>query len=72
MKVYKLEIIIIDFDRLGEDGIKDAIHAQRWPNDCIDPYVYSTQSAEIGEWTDDNPLNRRDTYNAEVKRLFGD
>lgn len=71
MKVYKVELLIIDFDQLGPDGIKSAIENTRYPNHCISPKVKSTEERDIGEWSDDNPLNFRDTCDAEYRRLFG-
>jgi hypothetical protein len=69
MKAYKIEVLVLDFDGLGEQGVRDAIEHQRYANDCISPDVKSMQSRDI-EWTDDHPLNRRDTCEAEYRRLF--
>lgn len=71
MKVYKVEVMIIDFDRLGPDDIKSAIENTRYANHCISPQVKSIAERDIGEWDDNHPLNRRDTCDAEYRRLFG-
>lgn len=71
MKVYKVEVLIIDFDSLGADGIKSAIENTNYPNDCISPTVKSIVEKDIGKWDDNNPLNYRDTCDVEYKRLFG-
>lgn len=71
MKAYKLEILVIDFDEVG-DEIVEVIKNQKYPNHCIDPMVMSFQSVEIGEWDDDHPLNTPEDgiQENEFKRLF--
>lgn len=71
MKVYKVEIMIIDFDGLGADGIVSEIENTRYANDCIYPKVKSIVEKDIGEWDDNHPLNSRKTCDAEYARLFG-
>ena len=70
MKVYKLEVLIIDFDEVGEEGIIGVLENANYPNDCISPEVKKIESREIGEWDDDNPLNNTDTADEEYERLF--
>jgi hypothetical protein len=70
MKVYKLEVMVIDFDNCGGEDIKDMIQDARYPNRAISPTVKNIESVDIGEWTDDHPLNNRSTSEAEYKRLF--
>ena len=70
MKVYKVEIFIVDHDQLGADEIRDVIENARYPNHCIYPDVKSIIEKDIGEWSDDNPLNKPSTADAEYKRLF--
>lgn len=69
MKVYKVEVMVIDFDGVG-DGIKDAIEHTNYPNDCIIPFVMGMESVDIGEWDDDHPLNNRNTQKDEFNRIF--
>lgn len=71
MQVMKLVVTVIDFDGIGADGVKDAIENARYPNRCISPEVRSVEVRDIGEWSDDNPLNHRDKSEAEYIRLFG-
>lgn len=70
MKVHKLEIFIIDHDNLGIDEIVTVIDNTRFSNDCINPRVISSQTVDIGEWSDDNPLNRKATQKQEIEKLF--
>lgn len=72
MKVYKVTLFIIDHDRLGAEEIKSEIENYNYPNDCISPSVTAIEERDIGEWSDDNPLNNRNTCDAEYKRLFGE
>lgn len=70
MKVYRLEVMVIDFDQCGEQGIKDAIEGSSYPNDCLSPQVKSIDCQDIGEWHDDHPLNKNSTAVSEYRRLF--
>lgn len=71
MKAYKVELLIIDHDNVGEQGIIDALEYARYPNRCIAPHVKRLTGVEIGKWDDAHPLNQRDeTSEAEYARLF--
>jgi hypothetical protein len=70
MKAYKVEILIIDHDDVGEDDIRLLLEDTRYPNDCIWPKVKSIESRDIGEWTDEHPLNLNTTADAAYKELF--
>lgn len=70
MKVYSLEIMVIDFDGIGGEEIKDVIENAHYPNRCISPDVMVTRVADIGEWEDSNPLNFAETKKTEYLRLF--
>lgn len=58
MKAFKIELLVIDFENVGSD-IPRMIEDQKYPNYCIAPKVMSVQEADIGEWNDDHPLNKR-------------
>jgi hypothetical protein len=70
MKVHLLQVLVIDHDAVGADEVERILEDANYPNDCIAPSVIKSQSVEIGEWEDDNPLNHSDTQVAEVDRLF--
>lgn len=70
MKAYKVTLLVIDHDNVG-DNIKDMIENQKFPNYCINPIVTDVQSSDIGEWSDDHLLNKRNSFDAEFERLFG-
>jgi len=72
MKAYKIELLVIDFDGIGEEEIKSVIENAKYPNRCISPDVKSIECADIGEWDDDHPLNSSLTSDEEYNRLFGD
>lgn len=60
--------MVIDFDGVGDD-IPEIIENQKYPNYCISPTVVDVDYREIGEWTDEQPLNK--SNNKEVfKKLF--
>jgi hypothetical protein len=69
MKAYKVELLIIDFDEVG-DQIPFFIENERYPNDCLQPSVMKVECREIGEWSDDHPLNQRISCKEEYQRLF--
>jgi hypothetical protein len=69
--VFKIVIQVIDFDCLGADEVKTEIENVRYANDCISPSVISIEAKTV-EWSDDHPLNKSDTADAEFSRLFDD
>lgn len=71
MKAYKLEILIIDHDELGMEGIKGEIENTNYANDCISPYVMNMVEKDKGEWSDEHPLNLCHTWKKEYQELFG-
>ena len=70
MKAYKLEILVIDFDSVGPEEIAISLQNIKAPNRCVTPQIMRFQEAEIGEWSDDHPLNLKDKYQAEYEWLF--
>jgi len=70
MKVMQIVLTVIDFDQVGPDGIKELIENARYPNRCISPLVRSVDVREIGEWSDEHPLNNSDSAEEELSRLF--
>lgn len=69
MKAYKVVLLIVDHDGVG-DRISETIENQKFPNRCISPHVMSIESADIGLWDDDHPLNNTSKQKAEFERLF--
>jgi hypothetical protein len=69
MKVFKLEVVIIDEDVETIDDAISIIDETRYLNH-VDVHVLNCREVDIGEWEDDNPLNYEDTFKVEVDRLF--
>ena len=69
MKAYRVELMIIDVNEVG-DRIKYFIEHADYSNDCIQPLVVNIESQDIGEWIDDHPLNKKITHQDEYQRLF--
>lgn len=66
MKVYLAAVLVVGHDGLGEGAIKSALDNHRYlAMECL-----GIEGREIGEWSDDNPLNFKSTVVAEVERLF--
>ena len=70
MKVYRLEVMAIDFDEIGPEQIKAEIENARYGNRCIRPEVMACDVRDIGEWHADHPLNLLAKSDAEYRRLF--
>jgi hypothetical protein len=70
VKAHLLTVLVIDFDGVTRDGVVDVLENARYPNHCIAPNVIHVASADIGAWRDDHPLNRSNTRDAEIARLF--
>ena len=70
VKVHKLTVMILDFEEMGADEVVGELENGSFPNDCISPYVMDVQTRDIGEWSDDHPLNRNDTAAATFNLLF--
>lgn len=68
MKVYKLTVMIIDHDNIG-DGVVFELENGRFANRCIHPKVTGFESVDIGEWSDDHPLNEKESE-VEFNKLF--
>jgi len=69
MNVYKIELMIVDHDKLGTEEIKTILENTSFPNHCIYPRVISSQVREVA-WDDSHPLNHDDTMEPEFRRLF--
>lgn len=70
MKAYKVEVLVIDFEGIGEESVHEEIENANYSNDCIIPKVMNSWVADIGNWSDDHPLNKRQTAPTEYARLF--
>lgn len=66
--VYKIEIMVIDFDGLGSDEIKSVIENTHYPNMCISPAVKKMGITSV-DWSDDHPLNITKSADAYYKTM---
>ena len=71
MNVFKIELMVLDFDNIGAEGIKDELENTKYANRCISPTVKGVESRAIS-WSDEHPLNHRDTADEEYRRLFSE
>jgi hypothetical protein len=69
MKAYKVELLVIDHDGLGPEGIKGVLENMD-PNHCMYPKAVDIEEREIGEWHDKHPLNMPDQWMAAYDGLF--
>lgn len=61
--------MVLDFDDIGAEDITYLIEHVRYPNRAISPQVKNIESREIS-WSDDHPLNKKDTEDAFYRKLF--
>lgn len=69
IRVYKIELLVVDHDGCGAEQIKGVLENQRYPNYCISPSVMDVAECDI-EWSDDHPLNCRGTRAETYAKLF--
>jgi hypothetical protein len=67
MKAYKVEVLVLSFEDMPEDDIVYFIENTGYLNSR----VMSIQSKEIGEWSDNHPLNKEDTVKQTYEELWG-
>ncbi len=67
MNVHKITLIFKDFESVGVENIINYIEnteiCQRYP------IVFSIETVDIGEWTDEHPLNNNN-FEEEVIKIF--
>lgn len=70
-RVYKVVFYAVDHDDLSTEDVRDIVENTRYPNDSLGPHVLSIDHREV-EWTDDHPLNKKNTSRAALDALFAD
>ncbi len=65
MKAYKIEVFIIDFEDVGPRGI----HSELENCKHIGVQIKDTKVTDIGEWSEDHPLNKGETYREAYQHL---
>jgi hypothetical protein len=63
-------LTIVDLDEIDAEEVKIVIENTHYPNRCISPDVVKIETADIGEWDDEHPLNNIGTAEEEWRRLF--
>lgn len=67
--VYKVEVMVIDHDEIGEGGVISAIENARYPNRCIAPRVMGVETRAV-DWHDRHPLNLTGQSEGAYRELF--
>jgi hypothetical protein len=65
-QAFKVELLIIDHEGIGKAEVQVLLENQKH----LFPHVKAIKSVDLGEWTDDHPLNHKATIDAEYERLF--
>lgn len=68
MKAYKVEVLVLGFENASAEDVERELENSRH----LSVTVKSMEERDIGTWHDDHPLNKRDTADAEYRRLFCD
>mgnify|MGYP001557769479 CR=1 FL=1 len=69
VKIYKIELLIVDHDNVGAEEICSILENANYPNDCISPQIMKVLESEV-DWHDDHALNQGDESKEEYKRIF--
>ena len=62
MKAHLITVLVVDFEDCGAEAVTDLLVGNR----RLSAQAIETKTADIGEWDDDHPLNRRSTVVAAV------
>lgn len=68
MKAYKYEVVVLDFEDVGIEEITGLLKSGRY----ITPIILSSKTADIGEWSDDHPINKKNTMQEYCNKVFID
>jgi len=66
MKAYKIEMIIVDTVNEGIDSILATVDCMRYHK----ADVLAITEADIGEWSEEHPLNLKTTKNYQKREYF--
>lgn len=69
VRVYRMEVLVVDHDRIGPDGARSALENARYSNRCVSPRVVVLDERSV-DWSDDHPLSLRDDWRAAYDALF--
>ena len=65
MQVYKIEVMVLDFEGIGGEEIKNSIEN----NIFLNAHAMNSKSVEV-DWSDDHPLNKCGTMARTYTDLF--
>lgn len=69
-KVHRIVLLVVDTDDIGDNDVRAVLENTHYPNRCISPQVMKIDTREV-EWSDEHPLNKRDTQRKAFNDLFG-
>lgn len=70
-QVHRVEVLIVDTDDVGPDGVRRLLEHTRYPNRAISPHVMGIETRAV-DWSDEHPLNRAATTEGAYRELFGE
>ena len=63
--IYKVELLVVDTEEMGEEQIRCEFENMRF----INAEVKKIESRKV-EWTDEHPLNKSETCEEAYRKLF--
>ena len=66
MKMHKITLYVMDFDDIGVKDIETIIDQNRY----LSLFRFLSETVDIGEWEDENPLNYNDTPIEQFEKYF--
>lgn len=70
IQVHRVEVLIIDTDKLGSKSVKTVLENTAFPNHCMSPQVMGIKTCVV-DWSDAHPLNQNATRDQTYRELFG-
>ena len=65
MKAHLITVLVIDHEDAGHESCAQLVAI----GGCVNAYPIETKTADIGEWSDDHPLNQTSILNDSTKVL---
>jgi hypothetical protein len=60
MKAYKIVLLVNDIDGAGQESIEIQLENLKY----VYPQIMEISEKDVGEWSDDHPLNYKDCHEA--------
>jgi hypothetical protein len=69
VEVHKITISVLDFKKLG---IEFVLKTLKENHPYLSPIIVNSETRTINNWSDEHPINKQDTFNTALNKLFSD